>query len=166
MAKLRKIRAPRKKNGAAEPERERSQEEILYPERFVRLLDGSTAIIEPWSYIQGREMMNEVLGGFVEKYNLLDPDKPAFQLFEMAQDDLMRMVQLHCGYTNEQLAKLSYEDALVLAEGVWIVNAEPILAKSFRLVRSLAGLVPRRTLEKGSPSPSSSSSPTAIRPTQ
>lgn len=162
MAKLKKI--PRPKDGEEIPHP--TDEEVLYPERYVRLLDGSTAIIEAWSYLQGREMMMGILSSFVQRYNLLDPDKPAFQLFEMAEADLCHMVQLHCGWSDEQLAKVPYEDVLSLAEGIWTVNATPILAKSFRLVRSLAGLVPRQISEKGSPSPSSISSQAATRPTQ
>ena len=162
MAKLKKI--PRPKDGEEIPHP--TDEEVLYPERYVRLLDGTTAVIEAWSYLQGREMMMGILSRFVERYNLLDPDKPAFQLFEMAEADLVQMVQLHCGWTDEQLAKMAYEDVLALAEGIWLVNATPILAKSFRLVRSLAGLVPRRISEKGSPSRSSTSSQADTRPTQ
>ena len=162
MAKLKRILPPKEGEEAPHP----TDEEVLFPERYVRLLDGSTAIIEPWSYVQGREMMSGILSSFVERYNLLDPDKPAFQLFEMAENDLMEMVQLHCGFTDEKLAKMAYEDVLALAEGIWIVCATPILTKSFRLVRSLAGLVPRRISQNGSQSQSSSSSPADIPPTQ
>lgn len=167
MSKLKRIRPkPKVENGEeSEPEEvaEVSEDRRLFPERFVNLMDGSHVVIKPWSYLEGREMMNEVLSGFVAKYNLLDPQGPAFQVFEVAQDDLVHMVKLHSGWTDEAIAKMPYEDVLAIAEGIWSVNAAPALAKSFRLVGSLIALVPRQISEDDSPSQSSSSSPRAIR---
>jgi len=160
MSKLQRIRPkPPPENGAdeAQPE-EVSDDRRLYPDRYVNLLDGSHVVIEPWSYLKGREMMNEVLGGFVAKYNLLDPEGPAFQVFEVAQDDLVTMVALHTGWTKKEIADCPYEDVLSIAEGIWSVNAAPALAKSFRLVGSLIALVPRQISDDDLPKRSSSSS--------
>ena len=162
MSKLRRIRPKPTENGDEQAAPELGDEYRLYPERYVKLSDGSWAVIEPWSYLQGREMMNEVLGGFVAKYNLLDPQGPAFQVFEVAQDDLVRMVQIHTGWTDKYLSRQSYEDVLALAEGIWNVNAVPALGKSFRLVASLIALVPRQIPDDDSPPQLSSSSPRDI----
>lgn len=160
MSKLQRIR-PKKPppNGADDDQKpELTDDQRMYPERYVNLLDGSYVVIKPWSYLQGREMMNQVLGGFVAKYNLLDPEGPAFQVFEVAQDDLVNMVKLHSEWTDKMLAACPYEDVLAIAEGIWSVNAAPALAKSFRLVGSLIALVPRQISDDDSPKRSSSSS--------
>ena len=163
VSKLQRIRPkPKVENGEESKPEEVSEDRRLFPERYINLLDGSHVVIKPWSYLEGREMMNEVLAGFVSKYNLLDPQGPAFQVFEVAQDDLIRMVQLHSGWTDETIQTMPYEDVLAIAEGIWSVNAAPALAKSFRLVASLIALVPRQISDDDSPKPSSSSSPRDI----
>ncbi len=162
MARMRRIPKPK----PAADSGKAPDDKDLYPERLVVLKDGSQVLVDPWSFLQGREMMDQVLSAWVSKYNLMDPDKPAFQLFEMGEGDLIRMVQLHFGWADKTLAKWLYEDILALAEGIWLVNCIPVLGKSFRLVSALGVLVPKRTLENDSPSQSNSSSRRATTPTE
>ena len=172
MATRKKVaRRRRKPNGEGDdpPSILDDPEAKLYPHRFAILTDNSIVKVEPWSYIKGRELTFGAVAAMIDKYNLFDPERPAFDVFGVGEADLMKIVQLHFEWTDEEFAKHDYADVLELARCVWDVNVAPVVEKLLGLVVRMAPLASRAgrgSTPTDSPNPSSTSSrPGTPRPT-
>jgi len=135
----------------------------LYPHRFAVLSDNSIVKVSPWPYLKGRELMFGPVAALIDKYNLFDPSRPAFDVVGVGEADLIAITQRHFEWDDATLAAMAYEDVLECVRCVWDVNISPIVEKWLGLVVRMAPMVASRTgptnTAAGSPNPSNTSSP-------
>lgn len=155
----------------------------LVPERTVKLVDGRLVTIRPWSWAVGR-LLGPRVAELARRLRGIGTADLATLVME-AQDEVAYVIRETLGWDEAELERLAYEDIFTLAQAIFetsILRPDPEApgrpAGAVGKLLGLAGLTPADLLAqavtearrkrstnatKGSPAPSSSSSPTGTR---
>lgn len=136
-----------------------AEEDVLFPDKAVRLLRGQIVVVRPWGMTTGR-LLAPMVADLLKELGGDYSTKAVLGLFQSAQDQVYTIIRETMGWDDAAMEALAYEDLLVLGKAVievCILRGEDAGGALGKLL-ALAGWnpYPTQSAETGSPEQSSS----------
>lgn len=94
-----------------------TDDEILFPAKQYKVLDGRMITIRPWGMEQGMLLAPRV-GNLLETLDASRGTKEIAKVIRDNQDEVAEVVRETIGWSTEEFNTLCYEDLFILAQGV------------------------------------------------